>query len=296
MAKPVHSLEMLNTSDRDAFVAALGHIVEHGLWVAERAHRARPFATVADLHRAMQQAVAAASEAEQLDLIRGHPELAGRVAHTGSMTAQSRREQGSVGLDQLSAAQLARFERLNAAYRECFGFPFIICVRRHTRDSIIDNFERRLGNSPAQERAAALEEIDHIARLRLGEAVDGPGKPKTEGRLSTHVLDTVSGKPAAGVRVALTECGASAVDLLADRVTNADGRTEEPLLGSAPLRIGHYQLEFHVGAYFAARGAAGGEPPFLDVVPVRFAIAEPEGHYHVPLLVSPWSYSTYRGS
>ena len=296
MAKPMHSLEMLNTSDRDTFVAALGHIVEHGLWVAERVLRARPFATVADLHRAMQHAVAAASEAEQLDLIRGHPELAGRVARTGSMTAQSRREQGSVGLDQLSVAQFARFERLNAAYRQRFGFPFIICVRRHTRDSIIDNFERRLDNSPAQERAAALEEIDHIARLRLGEAVEGPGKPKTQGRLSTHVLDTVSGKPAAGVRVVLMECGASAVDLLADRVTNADGRTQEPLLGGAPLRIGHYQLEFHIGAYFAARGAAGSEPPFLDVVPVRFAIAEPEGHYHVPLLVSPWSYSTYRGS
>ena len=92
------------------------------------------------------------------------------------------------------------------------------------------------------------------------------------------------------------ECGASALDLLADRVTNADGRTEAPLLGGAPLRIGHYQLEFHIGAYFAARGAAASEPPFLDVVPVRFAIAEPEGHYHVPLLVSPWSYSTYRGS
>ena len=92
------------------------------------------------------------------------------------------------------------------------------------------------------------------------------------------------------------ECGARALDLLADRVTNADGRTEAPLLGGAPLRIGHYQLEFHIGAYFAARGAAASEPPFLDVVPVRFAIAEPEGHYHVPLLVSPWSYSTYRGS
>lgn len=296
MPNPVHSLEALNTLDRDAFVRALGHIFEHAPWVAERAHAARPFDTVADLHRAMVEAVAAAAEGEQLDVIRGHPELGGKVARAGSMTAESRREQGSLGLDRLSHEEHRRLHALNAAYRERFGVPFIICVRRHTRDSILEAFERRLANGAETERATALTEIGHITRLRLNAAVEGPGKPKTDGRLSTHVLDTVCGKPAAGVKVVLAECGASAEGLLKECVTNADGRTDEPLLGDAPLRIGRYQLEFHIGAYFAARGVAGAEPPFLDVVPVRFAIAEPEGHYHVPLLVSPWSYSTYRGS
>ena len=169
-------------------------------------------------------------------------------------------------------------------------------MRRHTRDSILREFARRLGNTPQEERAAALQEVAHITRLRLNEAVDGPGKPKTDGRLSTHVLDTVSGRPAAGVRVVLTERGASAEGVLKETVTNADGRTDEPLIGGAPLRIGTYEIAFHIGAYFAVRGVAAASPPFLDVVPVRFAIAEPEGHYHVPLLASPWSYSTYRGS
>ena len=290
------TLDQLNGLDRAAFVAALGGIYEKAPWVAERALTARPFAAVADLYAAMQAAVAVASADEQLALIRGHPELASKVARAGALTAESRREQGSLGLDRLSDTELARFERLNAAYRARFGFPFIVCVRRHTRDSILDRFERRLGYSPEQERAAALAEIGLIARLRLVDAVDGPGKPKTDGRLSTHVLDTVSGRPAAGVRVELREVGASAEALLAQAITNADGRTDAPLMAGAPLRIGRYRLDFHVGAYFAARQVTAADPPFLDIVPIRFAIAEPEGHYHVPLLVSPWSYSTYRGS
>jgi 2-oxo-4-hydroxy-4-carboxy-5-ureidoimidazoline decarboxylase len=292
----VHRLESLNDAGRDDFVDALGAIFENAPWVAERAHVRRPFATVAELHTAMADAVAAAAEVEQLALIRGHPELGGKVARAGAMTAESRREQGSLGLDRLSDAEFNRFERLNGAYRERFGFPFIICVRRHTRDSILAEFERRLGNGPDAERAAALAEIGYITRLRLVEAVDGPGRPKTDGRLSTHVLDTVSGRPAAGVRVVLTERGGSAEGVLKEAVTNADGRTDEPLLSGAPLRIGTYEIAFHIGVYFAARGALAASPPFLDVVPIRFAIAEPEGHYHVPLLASPWSYSTYRGS
>jgi len=290
------TLDHLNAADRAVFVATLGGIFEHAPWVAERVVGSRPFATVAALYDAMAAAVAGATEAEQLALVRGHPELGGKVARAGAMTAESRSEQGSLGLDRLSDKEFARFGRLNEAYGKRFGFPFIICVRRHTRDSILDSFERRLGNSPAAERAAALKEIGYIARLRLVDAVEGPGKPKTAGRLSTHVLDTVAGKPAAGVKVALKELGSSAEGLLKEAVTNADGRTDVPLLGDAPLRIGRYQLEFHVGAYFAARGTPAADPPFLDVVPIRFSIAEPEGHYHVPLLASPWSFSTYRGS
>jgi 2-oxo-4-hydroxy-4-carboxy-5-ureidoimidazoline decarboxylase len=84
--------------------------------------------------------------------------------------------------------------------------------------------------------------------------------------------------------------------VLKEAITNADGRTDVPLLGGAPLRMGLYEIEFHVGAYFTREEIAAANPPFLDIVPVRFSIAEPEGHYHVPLLASPWSYSTYRGS
>ena len=296
MVQASTELAALNAADRDAFVAALGGVFENAPWVAQQAHATRPFATVADLHRALMAAVAAAGDAEQLAFMRGHPELGGRIARAGAMTAESRQEQGGLGLDRSSEAEFARFEQLNAAYRARFGIPFIICVRRHTRGSILANFERRLANSLEAERAAALEEIGHITRLRLVEAVDGPGKPKTDGRLSTHVLDTVSGRPAAGVKIVLEVLGAGAEGLLKETVTNADGRTDAPLLGGAPLRIGSYEIAFHIGAYFAAQGTATSRPPFLDVVPIRFAIAESEAHYHVPLLASPWAYSTYRGS
>jgi 5-hydroxyisourate hydrolase len=114
------------------------------------------------------------------------------------------------------------------------------------------------------------------------------------GRLTTHVLDTAAGRPAAGLKVVLTRLdGAPAV--LAQGLTNADGRLDRPLLEGTAFAPGSYELMFHVGDYFRARGAALAEPAFLDLVPLRFGIAE-DAHYHVPLLVSPYAYSTYRGS
>ena len=118
------------------------------------------------------------------------------------------------------------------------------------------------------------------------------------GRLTTHVLDTARGCPARGVRVDLyrvdTEGGRS---LLRTVVTTADGRSDEPLLAGREIVAGRYEMVFHVGSYFVTSGlVVVGQLPFLDQVPVRFAIAEPAGHYHVPLLVSPWGYTTYRGS
>ncbi len=115
--------------------------------------------------------------------------------------------------------------------------------------------------------------------------------------LSTHVLDTVRGGPAHGVAIELFELDAAGGrSLLKRTVTNADGRTDAPLIPAGEARIGRFEIAFHIGAYFRAAGAAMAEPPFLDVIPIRFAIADPKAHYHVPLLASPWSYSTYRGS
>jgi len=289
------ALDSLNGMDAPAFVAALGDIFEHAPWVAEAVSGQRPFATVGALHAAMVAAVAAAGAERQLAFIQGHPELGSKVGRV-DLTAASRDEQGGLGLDRLSDAEFERFFRLNTAYRARFGFPFIICVRRHTRDSILAQFERRLGHGVDDERATALAEIGYITRLRLVGKVDGPGKPRTEGRLSTHVLDTASGRPAPGVKIVLTEIGASARSVIVEMRSNADGRTDQPLMGGGPLRIGTYEIAFHAGDYFRARGDALAEPAFLDVVPIRFGIAEAEGHYHVPLLVSPWSYATYRGS
>jgi 5-hydroxyisourate hydrolase len=116
------------------------------------------------------------------------------------------------------------------------------------------------------------------------------------GRLSTHVLDTSHGRPAKGVPVELFLIDENGRHFVAAATTNADGRTDAPLLSGETFRTGTYELVFDVGAYFRSVGTDSADPPFLDLVPVRFAIAEPDGQYHVPLLVSPWSYSTYRGS
>ena len=115
-----------------------------------------------------------------------------------------------------------------------------------------------------------------------------------EGRLTTHVLDTMRGKPGAGIRIELNALEAGgAPRRLAEVVTNSDGRTDAPLLAGDALKAGRYELLFHIGEYFRRGGV---DTPFLDVVPVRFAIADAAAHYHVPLLASPWSYTTYRGS
>jgi len=290
------SLDALNKSNQAEFVRALDGLFEAAPWVAEKAYATRPFTTVAALHDAMMAAVASRPRQEQIAFVSCHPDLAGKAARAGAMAPSSVAEQAGLGLDQLSDDEFRRFEKLNADYRAKFGFPFVICVRRQTRDAVLDAFERRLGNGIDAELAAALEEIGHITRLRLVDRVEGPGKPAVTGRLSTHVLDTYHGRPAAGVTVELFEAGRSARALLARVATNRDGRPDRVLIADSPLRIGGYELLFHVGDYFRSCGVTRDARPFLDIVPVRFGIAEPEGHYHVPLVATPWSYSVYRGS
>lgn len=291
------SLEDLNAADDAAFVEALGNIYEHAPWVAQAVARKRPFRTLAALAAALEESVQAAPQVRRHALIAGHPDLADRAVRREALTADSRREQSGAGLDRLSDEELGRFQRLNKAYRAKFAFPFILCVRRHGKDSILRQFERRLRNDVASEREAALCEIFRIARLRLDASVEGPDRLKVHGQISTHVLDTLNGRPAAGVAIALdlvSETGAH--QPIAAGTTNADGRTDRPLVAEQPLPIGCYELRFAIGAYFTAQNLALPDPAFLDVVPVRFSVADAEGHYHVPLLTTPWSYTTYRGS
>lgn len=114
------------------------------------------------------------------------------------------------------------------------------------------------------------------------------------GRLTTHVLDTARGRPGAGITVELWRLGDAEPVRLSQVVTNSDGRTDAPMLAGDDFAPGHYELRFHVGPYFAAQGQAGGG--LFDVVPIRFNLTDPDGHYHIPLLASAWSYTTYRGS
>jgi 2-oxo-4-hydroxy-4-carboxy-5-ureidoimidazoline decarboxylase len=290
------SLDSLNAADRKAFTAAIADVMELAPWVADEAFAKRPFASLAALYQAMTDAVENAGDERQRALINGHPDLAGKAAREGKLTADSTAEQAAAGLDRLSEQEFADFHRLNDAYRAKFGMPFIVCVRRHGKASILREFERRLNNDAAAERNTALTEIFRIAALRLDQRVTAPDRLKVHGHLSTHVLDTHGGHPAAGVSIELCEIGAGGTRTLKRAATNADGRTDQPLMSGMPIPIATYELRFAVGAYFAKQQVKLSAPPFLDVVPVRFAVAEPEGKYHVPLLVTPWSYSTYRGS
>jgi 2-oxo-4-hydroxy-4-carboxy-5-ureidoimidazoline decarboxylase len=290
-------LETLNKADRASFKAALGDVMELAPWVADEAFAARPFASISALFDAMAQAVRNAPEARRRALIEGHPDLAGKAAREGKLTSHSQAEQAGAGLDRLSEEEFAEFHRLNAAYRQKFGMPFIVCVRRHGKDSILREFARRLDGEAANERETALGEILRIAALRLDQRVDAADRLKVHGHLSTHVLDVHGGHPAAGVDITLCEISArGALRAIARAATNADGRTDRPLIAGVPIPIATYELRFAVSDYFARQKASMAEPPFLGTVPVRFSVAEPEGRYHVPLLVTPWSYSTYRGS
>ncbi len=167
----VLTLPGVNRMSLPDFRQALGGVFEHSPWIAERAWAARPFGSLEALHAAMVRVVRDTSREEQLALLRAHPDLAGRAARAGNVSAASLTEQSSAGLDRLTDEEYTRFGRLNASYREKFGFPFIIAVRTHDKAAVLAAFERRLGNTVAEEIEAALAEVFAITRFRLNALV-----------------------------------------------------------------------------------------------------------------------------
>src|SRR3979411_1119906 len=160
------TLANLNACSKDEFVAALANIFEYSPWIAEQAASARRFAGVKPLSDTMKAAVDRAPSELRLALIRAHPDLANKTQRAAGLTVESSAEQNSVGLDRLADAEFAAFERDNNAYRSKFGFPYIVCVRRHTKDSILRDFERRLPNDATTEMQKSIEEICRIEALR----------------------------------------------------------------------------------------------------------------------------------
>jgi 2-oxo-4-hydroxy-4-carboxy-5-ureidoimidazoline decarboxylase len=159
------TIDQLNAMDREPFVASVGGVFEHSPWVAERVWPARPFDDLRSLHLAMSEQVALATRAEQIELIRAHPDLGTRARMTDASTS----EQAGAGLDRLSSAEFHRLQTLNAAYREKFGFPFIYAVKGSTKQGILKALESRLSGDYELERQIALEQICKIARFRLEE-------------------------------------------------------------------------------------------------------------------------------
>lgn len=164
-------LGLLNAMDRDAFVAALGATFEHSPWVAEGAWATRPFASVDELHAAMMDVVRSAPRARQLAFLRAHPELAGREAQAGAMTPDSTSEQSSAGLDVLTREELDEMRRLNRAYLDRHGFPFIVAVRRHSKQQIFEALRRRAQLDTETELGEAMAQIGFITRLRVAALV-----------------------------------------------------------------------------------------------------------------------------
>lgn len=165
-------LDALNRADRETFVARIGPLYEHSPWIAAQAWSSRPFASRDALHAVLQGIVETAPEPAQLALIRAHPDLAGKLARAGALEPHSAGEQHGLGLDRLPDETFERFDRLNTAYRDRFGFPFVIAVRAQTRDSVLAAFDTRLGHTPERERRTALAEIGKIARFRLMDLID----------------------------------------------------------------------------------------------------------------------------
>jgi 2-oxo-4-hydroxy-4-carboxy-5-ureidoimidazoline decarboxylase len=166
-----HTLASLNSCDRGAFVAALGHLFEHSPWVADEAYARRPFRDLDGLHGALCAAMLDAPTDRKLALVRAHPDLAGRLARAGELTAASAREQSAAGLDRLDKGESLEIESLNEAYKARFGFPFVICARLNAKEAILAAMRARAGNTREAELSTALGEIAKIARLRLNEAV-----------------------------------------------------------------------------------------------------------------------------
>ena len=163
----------LNRASEAECVRVLGAIYEHSAWIAARVASQRPFVDVAALQLAMANVVKVASAEEQAGLIAAHPDLGGRLARAGALAPSSADEQASLGLDRLTDDEFAAFEALNASYTQRFGFPFIIAVKQHTRQSVLAAFELRLRNDAPTERVAALHQINIIAGIRLNALFGG---------------------------------------------------------------------------------------------------------------------------
>ena len=165
------TITVVNGLDHDTFTAALSGLFEGPPWIVSAAWQARPFASPDTLHRALCAVMQAAPAAQQVALLRAHPDLVGRAARQGTLSPASTGEQAAAGLDRLTSAEIATFNRLNQQYRARFGFPFVICARDNKKESILAGFAARLQHTREQEITIALGEVAKICALRLRDLI-----------------------------------------------------------------------------------------------------------------------------
>ncbi|MGI5340772.1 2-oxo-4-hydroxy-4-carboxy-5-ureidoimidazoline decarboxylase [Streptomyces sp. CA-181903] len=284
----VPGLTRFNAADDSAAKAALSEVCASTAWVAE-VLRGRPYPDVRALLAASDAAVGRLDAAGLDEALAGHPPI-GRPTPGDAVSAGEQR--GMAGAPPALAAEV---HELNRAYRERFGHVFLVCASGLTAEELRDALRSRLGNPPERERDVVRAELGRINRLRLTRLAETTpagatpaGAPAT---VSTHILDTAAGRPAAGVTVALTARSQGAWSALGAAETDGDGRCGG--LPALPGDATHARLLFDVGPHLS-RERAGGAAFFPEVTAV-FAVT-PGEHYHVPLLLSPFGYSVYRGS
>jgi len=285
------SLAAANALSSAAFRDHFSGVFESTPWVMDRIEAQRPFTSRAALLAAMERVLAQADDAAKLALLQAHPVLGGAAARAGQVTAESAAEQAGHGLDRMGGGEEREFAALNEDYLERFGFPFIIAVKgQRDRAAILAALRGRIASDAEAERATALAEVVKIAGFRVEALIEndeGGAKPLS---LSLHVLDTARGGPGNGLAFTFhrVQDGARSAPLAAGE-TNAEGRWS---LGAAvPLVPGLYELCFAAGAYQHRFGAER----FYEDISIRFRVSAEGGHYHIPLILSPFGYSTYRG-
>ena len=278
-------------ASRNAFAAATETLFEDAPWITQGLAEARPFTSLTALHAAMMARLHAAPEQGRLAFLRGHPMLSPTTLRQGT-TAESTLEQRSARINALDEATASQLDAANAAHLARFGFPFILAVRNASLATILGAMERRLVATQAAEITEALREVEAISWMRLLDRV----APAPTGGISLHVLDTARSRPASGLRGELWQCPAGSDPACVARFnTDANGRVAK-LLGDGNLAACGYEWRLDTAAYFARHGAATLDRSFLPAVCVRFAVANPEEHFHVPVLLTVGSYTTYRGS
>lgn len=305
MNKPTVS-EFLSQSKLE-ILTLLGGIYEHSPWIAEKFYVENMeqneanngtihINNVNELFMKMSSVVDNSTYEQKLLLLRAHPDLCTKIDNLKSLTKASQDEQSSAGLHTMTDEERNKFAVMNSTYREKFGFPFILAVKNATKHTVLAAVEGRIQRSKESEFDGALHQVHKIAWMRLLSTFHIQGGQK--GFLTCHVLDTCHGIPAANMRIQLRRLTpAENSGLVNTFVTNSDGRLEGgPALKNEDFQLGTYELLFFAGDYFAQKNTKMTGIPFLNEIPIRFGIDDPEEHYHVPLLVSPWSYSTYRGS
>ncbi|KAL3900154.1 MAG: hypothetical protein SGARI_006303 [Bacillariaceae sp.] len=297
---PAPSVQELLAKPSSVIVEALGGIYEHSPWVAEAFVKdysnMGDITTITELANNLKSIVDSASHEQKMALLDAHPDLCEKVEKMKELTAESQEEQSKAGLQSMEGDELDNFKRMNRDYNAKFGFPFILAVRNASKNTVLSALGGRLPNSQQEEFVTAIQQVHKIAWMRLLSKIN---TEDAKGFLTCHVLDTANGIPAANMKIVLNRLTPDDhAGVVGEFVTNEDGRLEggPALKGGKEFTVGTYEWTFYAGDYFASKGTYTSGTPFLDVIPLRFGIDNPDDHYHVPLLVSPWSFSTYRGS